>query len=237
MGKIILSPLVTSMRGKIGNGVFFVWKGIQCVKQVAPVITNPNSNAQQAVRALMTEARRIWLGLSGPVKNQWLEMANLVGEYPLPPGGVNNIVPKLGGKQSAFNCYVGFYMRAVAAGFAAPTIPPLAEERPNAPTNVAVNFATPNATVTWTDPLTIEAGGFLLLWLRSPKIYHRQYSTTLALGIETVDLTGARAGGGTTIPFTTIEATGSERLSVQMCSINPSGLISLGSNVAGDTIE
>ena len=237
MAKVILSPMFTSIRGKIGSGIFSVWKGIQCVKQMPSVITNPNSPAQQSVRALMVEARRIWLGLSQSIKYQWETMANIVGEYPLPPGGIDNIVPKLGGKQSAFNCYVGFYMRAVAAGFAAPTVPPLTEERPNAPTDVETSYATPTLTVSWTDPLTIEAGGFLLLWLRSPRVYHRQYSTVIAQGVQTADLTGARAGSGHTVAFTTPEVSGDERVFVQMCSINPSGMISLGSNVASELLN
>lgn len=235
MAKVVLSPLVTSIRGKLGNGVATVWKGIQVIRAVAAVITNPQSSGQQFIRKLMTDARAGWQALSGPDKNTWEEMADLVKDFPLPPGGINNLVPKLGGPMSGFNCFISFFMSAITAGHPAITGPaPLGEIRPNAPNGVNASYLSPTVTLAWTDPTIHTTGAKLRIWLRDKQtIYHRQLLATEELAISTAALVSARGSKGATIAFTVPEVAGNDRLFLQMDTVNPSGLRSAGSDVAG----
>jgi hypothetical protein len=234
MAKIQLGVGFQSIRGKIGTGIYQVWKGIQIVRNKPAVISQPNSTDQSAAREKMAEAYDNWLGLTALQRNYWEEMATQLAGYPEPPGGIDNIVPKFGGKMSGFNAYCSLAIAAVIAGGAWPTDPPLAEQRPSAPLSVAASYASPTLTITWIDPQVCDAAARVRIWLRSRhRVYHRQMlNTTLALGIQTRDETGAKGAGGFTIPFTVPEVSGNERLSIQMDTVNPSGMRSEGSNVA-----
>lgn len=231
MAKIILSPLVTSMRGKIGNGIAQVWKGIQTIRQMPAVISNPQSDAQNAARRQLATAFASWEALTQVQQDAWAEMAALVGGYDLPPGGIDNLIPKLGGQMSGFNCYMSFATAASTIGSANPTTPPLAEQRPTAPTSVNATYATPTLTVTWIDPAVSDASALVRLWFRSRKgIFHKQFFAAYALAVQTADLTTGRGALGKNIAFTIPEAAGLDKIVVQMDTVNPSGLRSMPSN-------
>jgi len=238
MAKLVLSPLVTSMRGKIGNGIAQVWKGIQTLRQMPAVITNPQSAAQAKMRERLGVVYAAWAALAQADKDTWGEMAQLVGGYDLPPGGIDNLIPKLGGQMSGFNCFISFAMAALTIGAAVPTSAPLGEQRPTPPLNVAASYATPTLTITFTDPAVKESLARVRLWLRSRKgIYHKQYIGDLELAIETIDLTAARGALGKSIAFLIPEASAEEEVVVQMDTVNPSGLRSMPSNNAVEVLD
>lgn len=59
MARITYSPLIADARGKIGDVVFSAWKGVGYVRQrVTP--SNPNTSAQQAVRAALAAVVAGW---------------------------------------------------------------------------------------------------------------------------------------------------------------------------------
>lgn len=234
MAKLQLGVNVQSIRGSIGTGIYQVWKGIQIVRNKPAVIAQPNSADQTTIRNRMAEAYNYWLALTQLQRNHWAEMAEQVAGFPLPPGGIENLVPKLGGPMSGFNCFVSFSMSAVAVGGSWPTEPPLTEQRPNSPTGVAAAYVTPTLTVTWIDPAVSDAGAKVRIWvLGRHRVYHRQVlNTTYALAVQTAAITGANGAGGIAIAFTVPEVAGNEKLIVQMDTVNPSGLRSQGSNIA-----
>ena len=150
----------------------------------------------------------------------------------MPPGGINQITPPLGGTMSGYNCYISFYMTAVSTGAAEPTAAPLSEQRPGAPTGVSVSYAGSFVVTTWTDPVEVIAGAQIRLWLRSEMgIYHRQMHTYYALAAQTSSLTGARSAQGKTILFSVPELSGGDTVTVQLDTVNPSGLRSAGSTI------
>jgi hypothetical protein len=240
MAKAVLSPMFTSLRGKLGNGILQVWKGIQIVRQMPSVISQPNSAYQMLARERMNSAFVAWTGLSGPNKVSWGEMADIVKDYEMPPGGNNNLINPLGGAQSGMNCFINFYLAALSGGQAAISgAAPLSEERPNAPAGVAVAYdnVTHTATVTWTDPVEVTGAARVRCFIRSQNgIYHVQKSFDEALAVQTKAVTSARGSGGSTIAFSIPEASGGTRITVQMDTVNPSGNRSMASNVSAVTI-
>lgn len=241
MAKIKLSVLVDSMRGKVNNGIFQVWKGIQIVRKMPAVISQPMSTNQVTARNLLADARAAYNALSGPDKPTWNEMAEQIKDYPMPPGGIDQMVPGLGGAMSGFNCFISFYCAAVNAGHAPLSGPaPLAEARPTAPSAVATSYdnVTHTLTTTWADPTESDAGAKLRIWLRSKQgIYHKQKRENYALAALTSALTSANGAKGGNIAFEDLEAGGNDRVYVQMDCVNPSGLRSMGSVVSSDGIN
>ncbi|MBA7579015.1 hypothetical protein ES708_20881 [subsurface metagenome] len=236
--KLVLSPLVTSIRGKLGNGIAQVWRGIQTIRQMPKVISNPQSNAQAGTRGNLGSTYAAWLALTDPQKATWDEMAEQIADYEMPPAGVNNLVPGLGGKMSGFNCFVSFAMACVSAGLGFPTDAPLAEQRPGVPTSVQAAYATPTLTVTWADPAVVVTGGKIRIWLRSRMgIYHKQLVLGYALATQTADLTGARGALGKTIAFAVPEVAGNEELTIQLDTVNPTGLRSMGSAIVFEKLD
>lgn len=233
MAKGVLSPLFTSLRGKLGNSITQLWKGIQIVRAMPSVISQPSSTRQVAIRQQIQAASVAWNNLSTPNKNSWEEMALLVKDYELPPGGSYSLIPSLGGPQSGFNCFVSFYMSAVDAEHPALSGPaPLSEERPDAPSALTAAYVTPTFTVTWADPVASDAGAKVRIWLKSRRrIYHTQRRAVVALAVQTLDMTSAYSGGGNLVNFTIPETAGLERVYVRMDTVNPSGLRSQPSTI------
>lgn len=59
MARVIFSPLISSLSGKVADAVFATWKGIPYVRErVIP--ENPQTAAQTAVRNSLAEAVAIW---------------------------------------------------------------------------------------------------------------------------------------------------------------------------------
>jgi hypothetical protein len=74
MARLIFSPLLSDARGKVGDVVFSGWKGTPYVRRrVIPA--NPNSAAQQAIRAAMTLCVASWQSLTANEQNSWLTYA------------------------------------------------------------------------------------------------------------------------------------------------------------------
>jgi len=241
MAKIQLGVLAQSIRGSVGTGIYQVWKGIQIVRNKPAVISQPNSPYQVLARTRMNAAFQGWQGLTGSQKSSWAEMAELVKAYPMPPGGVNNLIKPLGGAMSGMNCFISFYVAALSAGQAAITgAAPLGETRPDNPSGVAVSYdnVTHTATVTWVDPVLVTGAARVRCFLRSrDKIYHVQKSFDEALAVQTKAVTEAKGAGGSSIAFSIPEVAGNTRLYVQMDTVNPSGLRSEASNYASDSIN
>jgi hypothetical protein len=70
MARIDLSPLVSDVRGKVGDTVFSKWKGTNYIRtRVTPA--NPNTTAQQNVRDAMARLVSIWQELDADLKAAW----------------------------------------------------------------------------------------------------------------------------------------------------------------------
>lgn len=67
MARIIYSPLVGSMSGKMADAVAFTWNGINVIRQrVIP--TNPNTAAQQTQRSHLARIAEMWRSLPANVQ-------------------------------------------------------------------------------------------------------------------------------------------------------------------------
>lgn len=81
MARITFSPLVASASGKAADAVFASWKGIAYVRQLV-IPKNPNSAAQQVVRASMGRIPPLWRSLAAKVKavqNTYASSYNMSG--------------------------------------------------------------------------------------------------------------------------------------------------------------
>ncbi|MBA7703367.1 hypothetical protein ES703_112152 [subsurface metagenome] len=108
------SPLITSIRGKLGGNVFSVWKGLQIVKEYAAP-GDPGSDKQILVRNLMAAAQAAWTGLSAAEKMSWEAVANTQLRRPnkrYPRGGVRNLVPENFSRAFGRDVFIGNFMNA-----------------------------------------------------------------------------------------------------------------------------
>jgi hypothetical protein len=68
--KVKLNSLITSISGKMGDLVYYQWRGIQCArKHIIP--PNPRTVRQQAGRLAFASLCRKWRGLSDIEKREW----------------------------------------------------------------------------------------------------------------------------------------------------------------------
>lgn len=94
MAKVI-GPLSSfEARGKVGSVVYGVWKGINTVRQMF-IPANPNTQAQQNIRAAMKISVTAWQGLTPANKLTWDDA--IKGE---PLSGFNKMV------QGALDAYM-----------------------------------------------------------------------------------------------------------------------------------
>ncbi|MBA7634095.1 hypothetical protein ES703_41674 [subsurface metagenome] len=70
MAKVIYSPLISSLRGKVADAVFAVWKGIAYVRErVIPA--NPRSDLQVAQREALANTLTMWQSIASWAQQIW----------------------------------------------------------------------------------------------------------------------------------------------------------------------
>jgi len=236
MARIKLGPNITDIRGSFKEVVYSVWKsGVAYIRSKAQVIVNPQSIDQAEIREMLQERAKAWASWSQDQRDSWEAMAQRLAGIPLPPGGIRNLTPPVGGIMSGFNAALAFGVASAIGpgGFSA--YAPLGEDQPDPPTNVAVAEIAPGQIeITWTDPVTKDPDAMIRVWLRShEKTYHKQLIGHVDLALETITLNDAKGALGQVITFTNAAPV---RLIIQLDVVNPSGFRSSGSNTVEITI-
>lgn len=236
MARIVLAPIVTDIRGKLGDLVFSSWKaGVNYVRTVTGVIKNAQSLSQNGTRKYITRFSKRWRStLTQAQRDEWKTYAlTQPGKGPS-DGGINNMIKGNNGKMTGFNAFILTNMWALTAGLGPVPDAPLAAPAPQAPSTVAVSFLAGTATITWVTPDPAEVGAYCRIWGRIEGIVgHVQLIVNEAYDTDTKDILAIRGANGASILFTSLVG---KVLHVQMDTVNPTGGKSAGSNVASAVI-
>ncbi|MBA7584139.1 hypothetical protein ES708_26092 [subsurface metagenome] len=236
MAKIVLAPIVTDIRGKLGSLVFSAWKsGVNYVRTVTGVIKNPQSIQQGIKRAVVASLSKTWRATLSQVERDGWDAYALTepGKGPS-DGGINNMIRGNSGKMTGFNAYIlaNTQLNSAVLGFV--DIAPIATPAPTAPINVDVTVLAGTATVTWIAPALAEVGAVCRIYGRIEGIRgHVQLITTEAFDTLTKDITAIRSANGVDLLLAALVG---KTLHVQMDTVNPTGGKSAGSNVASAVI-
>jgi len=144
MARVVLSALITDIRGKLGGSVFGNWKGIPYLRQLASHVTNPESARQQLVRNFLVSNARKWKDLTPEQRAQWEEYADSLH---IPNNddenvGPEGIIPPVGRIQSGFNAYIGTNLHLETGGRPHTDIAPLDQPAATKPKTDLVYGAT-----------------------------------------------------------------------------------------------
>jgi len=233
MARVKLVAPVGDLRGTLFGLVYSEWKaGVNYIREYQATVLNPNSVRQELMRERLQFYTQEWFNtLTQAQRDGWEEMAQRIGDLehdPFTSNSILQICPEIGGKMAGVNVYAGFNTRALSAGLAGTNAAPLGEAQPTPPgvSSVAYVSATGTLTVGWGDAATFASGAVAELWLRSrSRVYHKQWETATAMTTNTVVITAANAALGARLAFL---AAASQRLLIQMRTVNPSGYASPG---------
>ncbi|MBA7577254.1 hypothetical protein ES708_19101 [subsurface metagenome] len=232
MARITLAPLVTDIRGKLGDLVFSQWKaGISYVRSTTGVIKNAHSFAQSIKRAVLAQLSKQWRStLTQGERDGWDDYALTEPGKGPSDGGVNNMIRGNGGKMTGFNAYIlaNTQLNSAVLGFVSAA--PIAAPAPTAPLAVAVSVLAGTATVTWIVPTNAEVGAICRIYGRIEGIKgHVQLIVTEAFDTLTKDILAIRSANGAELLLSALVG---KTIHVQMDTVNPTGGKSAGSNVA-----
>ena len=131
----LTGPLMSmSATGKFANSIVFVQGASGPVARAYVIPSNPQSEAQTGVRAMMAWMSKEWAQLTAPEQATWLTAISKPGE-------------------SAFNAFVRVGMNQWKNGlFATSENPTVVEAAPAVPTALTAVAAGRQVTFAWTDP-------------------------------------------------------------------------------------
>lgn len=204
MARIKLSPLVEDIRGRIGNGVAAVWKGVHYVRSFAPVVGNPQNEKQAAQRNRIINFATKWWTLTEDQRALWEQYAQELGSAirDEQQAGGKNIIPGYPRIVSGFNAYVLTNTRLAVVGLDPVDVPPLATNAPEAPviSDVTWDPATGTFTISYSHgPADYTDTVKLALFLKPPATTKgHAYIAAIADGITaagTVTIDKVRVGG------------------------------------------
>ncbi|GAI26263.1 unnamed protein product [marine sediment metagenome] len=229
MARIVLAPLVTDIRGKLGDLVFSSWKaGVNYVRSITGVIKNPSSYDQVLQRQRVSVASKYWnVTLTAAQRAEWDTWAlTQPGKGPS-DGGVNHMIKGNSGNLSGFNAFLMSNGWLSSVHLVQADDAPLAAVAPGIPTNVAVVCVAGTATVTWNTPIPAIALSLCRIWGRIEGIKgHVQLISFEAYDANTKDITAIKGANGSSLLFTSLVG---KRLWIQMDTVSPDGTKSAGS--------
>lgn len=134
MARAVLGPLVSDLRGKLGNQVFDNYKGVHIVRAMPSWISNPQSGKQASSRAALAVFVKAWQGLTLAQKSQWPTVAcsfikGQESDARMNRGGLIQ-VPR--GPFSGYNAFIALNMNRFTSGFS--TLTEILEDAPIART-------------------------------------------------------------------------------------------------------
>jgi hypothetical protein len=236
MAKIKLVAPVSDIRGELGGVVYSNWKGIAYTRDLATAISNPESLAQEAVRASLSSLSQRWLStLTDAQRAAWEEYAQQRGSAKGADRvvGYKSLMPDLGKIMTGKNAYVSTNAQLGRWSIAPVDDAPLGINAPGAPTTLAVSYVAgppKKHTLTWVDPAGMDAAGYICIWGESPKLFHRQLVAVVEHGVQTYDVTQMRGAGGELLSI----VSGIYRY--QVCAWDSHGQRGPGGNIVSNNI-
>ncbi len=141
MAKIVLSALISDMRGSLGGSVIANWKGRAYIRQKSMLVGNPMTGEQVAVREYFADSVALWRGMTQIQKALWEEYAQSLGSASASDEsvGAKGIIPKTSTIQSGMNAFIGANQMVLRSGFTRTVLPPTG----NAPAGVTATDVAP----------------------------------------------------------------------------------------------
>lgn len=179
MARVIFSPLISSLSGKVADAVFATWKGRPYVRErVIP--ENPQTASQQAVRDALSESVALWQALSALRQN-----AFDLGASGLAISGYNDMV----GRNRS-------HVQAEDGLFGPRYNPDATDPRLDIPTDLAYDSepGAGQATFTWTDPG--QGADYMLGYIAydsTDNVLHADWAGDVLMSAETITISGLTA--------------------------------------------
>lgn len=233
--RIKLGPLITDARGRLGEVVFSIWKtGVQYVRQVANVISNPQSADQMAIRNNLSVNSKAWYDTLTPAQrsgwNDWAATSPGMGEG---DGGIYTIIKGNKGVMSGINAFIMAQQWLISAGLSNVQDAPLGLTPPSAPSSVAASYAAPTLTVTWTEPDIHKVDAKVRIWLASHQLgIHKQLTANALASAATLPITNVKGALGASVAIADYPGD----YIIQMDTVDTDGTKSPPSNVAFVTV-
>lgn len=77
MAKIQLSAIANKITGRVGDFVYYVRNGVQCVRSIAVNPSNPQTARQQLIRGIISDLSSSWVSLNETQQRLWGEFASM----------------------------------------------------------------------------------------------------------------------------------------------------------------
>lgn len=71
MAKVVFSALISDIRGRLGGNVYSFCRGVHYLKAYNPSPSNPNTEAQQLIRAAFSYYSGLWPNLPPTIREMW----------------------------------------------------------------------------------------------------------------------------------------------------------------------
>lgn len=233
MGRIILSEILNDIRNRVGSNIYFIDRGVHCVRFGPDTIENPNTALQQTRRVVLRDAQRRWFGnLTQSQRDKWETYARSLGSAAdsNKTQGANAVIHFNRKNMTGSNAYTMVQMVRRSAGFAGwRDDPPIGQFKPTQPRNLVLTFSGAplfQLTVTWDDPLRMPAAAKIRVWARSWNWAHAQILGVAAKGVQTFTWSQMRGDNG--VPGNLV----SGAYYVQLDCVRTYGVWSVGSQVA-----
>ena len=133
MAKIVLSALISDLRGSLGGSVIANWKGQVYMRQKTTLMGNPQSSGQVEVREYFSDSVALWRTLTPVQKALWEDYAQSLGSASAngKQVGLKGIIPVDSRLQSGMNAFIGANQMALRSGFARVLTPPVGSQPKN----------------------------------------------------------------------------------------------------------
>lgn len=222
------TALVKQIIGKLGNNDFMRWRNKNVVRESAPVVSNPNTEFQDAVRSALGGTATKWHNdYSETQKAAWGSFAQLSPGEKMLPGGILQEVKGNKGEFHGLDAAVKVNTQLLMAGMDAVDAPPIAESLPAEPLIDNIWFNGEYLYLTWFTRLW-PTGSKCRIWIDSTQeSFHKQIlGYTLAENCAYSDFQVRAAAGADLL----LEDLIGQDVIVQCDIIAPSGAISRAGN-------
>lgn len=215
---------VSQIIGKIGSVDYMRWRNKNVVRQSPPIVTDPKSLKQQAVRAALGGLSNRWRTvLTANQKAAWESYAQVFKTRYDAPSGIYQIPQGNKGNFDGIQAYILVNTKLFGAGIVPVDTPPMTGAKTlNVENFTAVWNPVSNAIdCAWTLPVGSGPADSIRIWIdHHQELFHRQIAITTVGNPLLISIVFVRSIGGVQTPLTNYPGT--------TCIVQPDYLTSSG---------
>ncbi len=133
MGKVILGGLISSIRGRVGDNIFFTRRGRTYVRKRSEVRENTATGKQKEIGAIFSYFKGEWNNLTEIEKALWEEYAKGIRIMSSEVKASGGIIPRRSGVMGGGQAYLGMNVLLKWSGFEEVRKPPISKNKPPLP--------------------------------------------------------------------------------------------------------